>query len=60
MNISLPNQIAIYMELRIGCPGSGCSFAKGEKRSRRNKSSKTLNRTKISNSLPKLKERSGI
>lgn len=59
MNISLPNQIAIYMELRIGCPGSVCSFAKGEKRSRRNKSSKT-SKTKISNSFPKLKERSGI
>lgn len=60
MNISLPNQIVIYMQLRMGCLGSACSFAKGEKRGRRNKLSQTLNRTKIPKSLPKLKERSGI
>lgn len=36
MNISLPNQIVIYMQLRMGCLGSACSFAKGEKRGRRN------------------------
>lgn len=31
MNISLPNQIVIYMQLRMGCPGSACSFAKGKR-----------------------------
>lgn len=35
MNISLPNQIVIYMQLRMGCPGSACPFAQGEKRGRR-------------------------
>lgn len=60
MNISLPNQIVIYMQLRMGCPGSACSFAKGEKRDRRKKLSQILNRAKIPNSLLKLKERSGI
>lgn len=30
MNISLPNQIVIYMLLRMGCLGSACSLAKGE------------------------------
>lgn len=60
MNISLPNQIVIYMQLRMGCLGSACSFAKGEKRGRRSKSSQTLNRTKILNSHPKPKERTRI
>lgn len=60
MNISLPNQIVIYMQLRMGCPGSACSFAKGKKRGGKNISSQVLNRTKIPNSFLKLKERSGI
>jgi len=60
MNISLPNQIVIYMQLRMGCPGSACSFTTGEKRGRRNNSSQILDSIKIPNSFPKLKERSGI
>lgn len=42
MNISLPNQIVIYMQLRMGCPGSACPCAEGEKRGRRAKSSQIL------------------
>lgn len=30
MNISLPNQIVIYIQLRMGCLGSACTVAKGE------------------------------
>lgn len=42
MNISLPNQIVIYMQLRMGCPASACPCAEGEKRGRRAKSSQIL------------------
>lgn len=60
MNISLPNQIVIYMQLRMGCPGSACPCAEGEKKGRRAKSSQILNRIKIPNSLLKVKEKSGV